>query len=542
MSQKILGIDLGTYSVKILYLERRVQDFFVLNYLEEPINQASRMPHEEQCKIILEKMFTDQVFSPDIVSVSLPGHLLSSRIIEFPFSNAKKVGQMIEFELESHIPFPVEEVFSDFHVLKTSSDEDSQILCVYTPEESLSKYLDQLSQAGIDPKYFGAEFIDYAAIAQVAMVPNEGFYALLDIGHNSSNLVIMEGRELRYVRSIGIAGFHFTRAIQRAFNLNYEKAESLKLSRGKLYIRENESDHVSRILHKAALELVSNIKQTVLAAKKIYPNFNISAFYCSGGSCKMLGLLDFLSFHLRTNVFELDCLNYVNHQFEDVDEVNVVIAQVLAEAVRPIYYNRLPRINFRKGAYAYTQDLQMITNEFKTVATLLIVIIMLGVGYYFYADSYYSKKMAMIDRKIEDVVKNDFKDLAVKKGRNGSGGGKLKTYLKSAQAKLKDLKTSSPILNRDGDTVLSLMHDISQSLPPKKDVNFEINEFNFAEDFVRISASTNDTLNVEKIVTALKNSELFGKIEPSDAKPQAGTNLWDFTVKIALSGADDEEE
>ncbi len=186
----------------------------------------------------------------------------------------------------------------------------------------------------------------------------------------------------------------------------------------------------------------------------------------------------------------------------------------------------------------------MITNEFKTVATLLVVIVLLGVGYYFYADSYYSKKMALIDRKIEEVVKNDFKDLAVKKGRTSSGGGgKLKTYLKSAQAKLKDLKTSSPILNRDGNTVLSLMHDISQSLPPKKDVNFEINEFNFAEDFVRISASTNDTLNVEKIVTALKNSEMFGKIEPSDAKPQAGTNLWDFTVKIALSaeGADEEE-
>ena len=79
------------------------------------------------------------------------------------------------------------------------------------------------------------------------MVPNEGYYALLDIGHNSANFLIMEGKELRYVRSIGIAGYHFTRAVQRAFNLNYEKAEALKLSRGKLYIRENESDHVSRI-------------------------------------------------------------------------------------------------------------------------------------------------------------------------------------------------------------------------------------------------------------------------------------------------------
>lgn len=540
MSQKILGIDLGTYSVKLLYLERRVQDLYILNYLEEPINHSSRVPHEEQCRTIIEKIMTEQLIQPDIISVSLPSHLLSARIIELPFSNPKKIGQMIEFELESHIPFPIETVFTDFHLLKAGVDSDSQILCVYALEESLSKYLNNLKEAGVDPKYFGAEFIDYAAISQIAMVPNEGYYALLDIGHNSANFLVMEGRELRYVRSIGIAGYHFTRAVQRAFNLNYEKAEALKLSRGKLYIRENESDHVSRILHKVALELVSNIKQTMLAARHIYPDLNVSAIYCSGGSAKLLGLIDFLSFHLRTNVFELDCLNFVNHHFDNVDEVHLTVSQVLANAIRPIYFNRLPRINFRKGLFAYTQDLQMITNEFKTVAAFLVAVILLGVGYYFYSDAYFERKMALIDKKIEDVVKKDFTDLNVKKGRGNSG--KLTQYLKTAKTKLTGLKNSSPLLNRGDNTVLHLMHDISKALPAKKDVNFEINEFNFAEDFIRISASTNDTLNVEKIVGALKDSNVFGKIEPSDAKPQAGTNLWDFTVKLALQRDDEGED
>jgi len=532
MSQTILGIDLGSYSVKVLHLVRRVQELQVLNYIEEPLSLHTRLPHEEQITIALEKIFSNNDLNADVVCMSLPGHLLSSRILDLPFSNTKKINQVIDFELEGFIPFPIEEVFCDFHILSQSGNE-SQVLCVYMQEESFRKYHDSLIAANIDAKYFGADFTDLSGIAQIALVPHEGFYVICDIGHQKTNLLIMEGKSLRYVRTIGIAGYHFTRSIQRAFNLNFEKAEALKMSRGKLHVREEDSDQVSRILNRVARELVSSIKQAYLGGRHYYGEMSLPAIYCCGGGSKMIGIMDFLSFHLRTNVFELDSLNFINHQFEDPDEVNKVIPQVLSTAIRPIYSTKVPKINFRKGPYAYKQDVQFITKELKSMAVFFFVIILLGIGYYFYADHHYQKKIVTIDKKIDTMIKRDFKDLKVKKSRTKKAGSNLKKYLKAAKRKLNELKDQSPLSQGITDNVVGVMYTISDALPPKSEVNFEVKEFNFADDFVRLNATTNDTLNVEKIVASLQASGNFSNIESTDAQPKPG-NMWDVTLKIDL--------
>lgn len=326
MSQTILGIDIGTYSVKVLHLERRVQELQILDYIEEPLNLHTRQTHAEQVTSSLQKIFANHILDADVVCVSLPGHLLSTRILELPFSNAKKISQVIEFELEGFIPFPVEDIFLDYHVLRQHEGQ-SQVLCAYMQEENFKKYFECLEAAAVDAKYFGADFTDLAGIAQIAMIPHEGYYAICDIGHSKTNFLIMEGKELRYVRTIGIGGYHFTRAIQRSFNLNFEKSDALKISRGKLYVHESDSDQISRILNKVATELVASIKQTFLGSRKYLPDISIPAIYCCGGGAKLLGILDHLSFHLRTNVFELDTLNFINQELDDPEEVNKTIPQ-----------------------------------------------------------------------------------------------------------------------------------------------------------------------------------------------------------------------
>ena len=106
----------------------------------------------------------------------------------------------------------------------------------------------------------------------------------------------------------------------------------------------------------------------------------------------------------------------------------------------------------------------------------------------------------------------------------------MQKYISKIDSKLKELETQMPS-NNMSNNVLAVMHEISTRLPPKQDVNFETTEFVFAENFVRLNATTTDTLNVEKIVDALRKSAVFGEISPSDAQPKPG-GKWDFTIKI----------
>ena len=167
MAQNILGIDIGTYSVKLILLERQFDEFRILQFVEQPLNLQTRLPHDELVTNALEMALKTTPMTADVVSSSLPGHLVSSRVIDLPFTNAKKLSQVIEFELEGFVPFAIEDLVFDYHVL-SKTESTSRLLCVYMHQERFTKYLDGLATVHIDPKYFGADAVDLSTIAQLS--------------------------------------------------------------------------------------------------------------------------------------------------------------------------------------------------------------------------------------------------------------------------------------------------------------------------------------------------------------------------------------
>lgn len=536
MSQLILGIDLGTHTLKTILLERHFQDFEVLKFVEQPLHQHTRLSHAEAVALALEQIVQahPEMLKADVVSAALPGHFVSERLLEMPVPNLSKLKQMVEFELEGHIPGEIENLFVDSHVIERSP-ELSKVLALYFPEERLAQYLDVLGRVGLDPKYFGSDLIDLSGIAQVGLFPRAGHYAICDIGHSKTNVCLMEGTELRYARTIGIGGLHFTKAIQRVFNLNYEKAESLKLSRGKIVTRVAEADQVSRLLTDVAQELVSNIKQTFIGFDGFFGKETKAAIYGTGGGMKLAGLSEYLSFHLRSNVLEIDPLSLLNHRLADPEDKLLFMSQAMGSAIRPIFSNRLPRVNFRKGAYAFKQDIQKITDELKTAGIFLAVIVLLGIGYYFYAEAYFAGRIASLEKKVSQLITTEFPDFGGTTGRPQKvAKGALERYLKSAKSKLATIKSQvESVSGGSGATPLEIMQEISAKLPPKNEVVFELSEFNYSDDFVRLKARTNDPRNPAKIVESLRESTLFSQIETTDPQ-QKPNDVYDFVVKVDL--------
>lgn len=539
MSQQILGLDLGTYAVRAMLLERRFHDFEVLYFTEQPVHQHTRLTHAEAVVLALEQILKERpdLAQVDVVSAALPGYFISERLIEMPGAHNKRLAQMVTFELEGHIPTDIDTLVVDSHVLDRGV-EQSKVLALYFEERKLAEYLDGLGRVGLDPRYLGADLIDLSAAAQVGIFPREGYYALCDVGHSKTSLCIMQGTELKYARTIGVGGVHFTKAIQRTFNLNQEKAEALKHSRGKIVVKTGESDQISRILSDVAAELVSNIRQTFIGFDGFFGKQNKAALYVTGGGIRLAGLVEYLSFHLRMNVLEMDPLALVSHRLEDVEEKSLNMAQVVGSAVRPIFTNRLPRLNFRKGAYVYKQDIQKVTSELKTTLVFFAMILFLGVGYYFYANSYYSGKIALLEKKVAKMIASEFPDFASSSGkaRGKTSRGQLDRQLKSAKSKLASIKSQvESLTGQAGASPLEVMQEISQKLPLKKEVVMEVSEMNYSDGFISLKSRTNDPRNPLKIVEALKTSKIFTDVKTTDPQQKPG-DLYDFVVTIDMKG------
>ena len=54
--------------------------------------------------------------------------------------------------------------------------------------------------------------------------------------------------------------------------MSFDKAESLKIDRGRVSVKEEELDQISRAIQTVAEELIVQIRQTYVGFKQLYPN------------------------------------------------------------------------------------------------------------------------------------------------------------------------------------------------------------------------------------------------------------------------------
>src|SRR5262249_4662970 len=175
MPQTVLGIDLGSYSVKIAQVERGFGEFKLVRFYEVPLVAEEVLSYEQSASAALTKFFEENPIAYDSSVVSLPGTMASFRTLSMPFGNVKKIDQTMEFELETLVPFDIEEVVFDYTILSTTPKE-SKILSAYVREPDFKRFLSQIQTSGLDPRYIGVNTIDLSYLSFPGFLPPEGLY------------------------------------------------------------------------------------------------------------------------------------------------------------------------------------------------------------------------------------------------------------------------------------------------------------------------------------------------------------------------------
>ncbi len=341
MPQNVIGIDIGSYSIKIAELERTFQKYEFVNFFERKVQFNELLKPEESITVTLQGMLDDFGLKWDQVICGYPGHKVSSRLVTLPFGNLKKIDQTIEFELENYVPFDLETLVIDYHVL-SATKEQSEILVFYTLKDEFSKYLNLLQNCKVDPKIITAEGVELLNLVVSGMVPPESPYAILDLGHTKTNLTLCRGKKLQSVRSISIGGQQFTEAIQKNLKIPLEEAEKMKIEMGGIppegeVILDDLSKQVGVAMKQVVDELVLNIRQAFFSYQD-HSKTPVEGIYLCGGTSRMPGLDRYLSLRLKQNVTHIDPTSFHFSKLGKVASHRAVMAQGVALAFRTSIY------------------------------------------------------------------------------------------------------------------------------------------------------------------------------------------------------------
>src|SRR3974390_131726 len=132
-SKTFLAIDFGAGSLKLAEFEvneaggLRLKRYGIKSLGPEGAQEATR---EAVILKTLQETLTENGIKARVVNVCAPGFHVFSKFVRLPPVDAGKVTQIIQYEAQQNVPFPLEEVVWDYQILGSTAGGELEVLLV----------------------------------------------------------------------------------------------------------------------------------------------------------------------------------------------------------------------------------------------------------------------------------------------------------------------------------------------------------------------------------------------------------------------------
>lgn len=316
MAHPICGIDVGAFSIKFVVFEVGFRQTTFRGAFEEMVNDGAESLLTRQVEALREGL--GRVSSDATLYLALPGDALSIRTLELPFTDQRKIDQVIGYELEGQIVHSLEDVVFDHVTMRSGEGIDgSQVLAVAARRDHVAAWLDALKGQGIDPRALYAAPVVYHAL-HIAVPASEQdstqVPAILDLGHARTNLFVGQDGQGIFARAITRGGQHLTAAIAETLGVDRDRAEQIKRGEARLVaaaeapLATAAELRLDQALRTALMPLMREVRQT-LAGFRASSHLDVGALYITGGSARLKGMVSFLEEELGLPVTYLTVPN-----------------------------------------------------------------------------------------------------------------------------------------------------------------------------------------------------------------------------------------
>ncbi len=199
-----LGIDIGTTAVKVAAVRTAYRKVQLVGLVSVEVAQAGGVG---PAIAAAARMVTGDRGLGDAIATSLEGQKSTVRVLGLPQSAAKSVGEVLPFELESVMPFDLDEAVFDYRVLPGVRDTKGEELAVLV---GVAKTADVAARIGlvkealaIEPERVGLGAFPIANLAPYVGL-TEGVVAVVDVGTVSSDVLVLVAGEPVFARTVGI--------------------------------------------------------------------------------------------------------------------------------------------------------------------------------------------------------------------------------------------------------------------------------------------------------------------------------------------------
>ena len=330
--KEVVGLDIGSYSIKAVELksqkkgENELYEVKKIGYEVLPHDAIVEGTIIDSAAVIetIKMVFDENKISNKNVSISISGNSVIIKKISLPSMETEELAESIIWEAKHNIPYPYEETNVDYSILKPpdqSKDKNLDILLVAAKKDKIASYSNITNQAR---KNLEAIEVDVFALQNIMEINypeiiNNKTLALINLGANITNLIIIEKGIPQLFRDLSLGGSLFTENLSKDLNISFDDAE--KLLKG-LPVKNIQPEQLEAGLNINIQNLLEEIEKTF----SFYEASNTSEkkiefIFLSGGLSKLKDLKNNFDQKFNINTEILNPFLKITHDEKKFDPI-----------------------------------------------------------------------------------------------------------------------------------------------------------------------------------------------------------------------------
>lgn len=262
--KSFLAADFGAATLKVAEFEPneagglRLKQYGFRSLGQEGLQESTR---EAALQKALQDLLATGGFQSKFINVCAPGFHVFSKFVKLPPVDTSKVTQIIQYEAQQNVPFPLEEVVWDYQILGAAPTGELEVLLVAIKSDIVEGLFRTAEGAGTKLSLVDVSPAALANAFRYNYGDLEGCSMLLDIGAKTSNLLFFD-KDAVYARGINIGANSITQDFAKESKLSYDDAESTKIAQGFVSLGgayEEPDDPAQQAISKIARQVMTRL-------------------------------------------------------------------------------------------------------------------------------------------------------------------------------------------------------------------------------------------------------------------------------------------
>ena len=292
-SQRIVGLDIGSRYLKAIQVKDTAKGFQLEQFGIIPIEPELIVDGSilDSLRVVngIKNLFQSIGLKSKNVTISVSGH--SSVIIKrimLPEMTEEELNESIRFEAEQYIPFDIDDVNLDFHILGPTEEADQmEVLLVAVKKDKINEYVSVVQEAGLTPAVVDVDAFALENAYEINYdIEPEQNVALVNVGASRINLNILKGGVSVFTRDSSVGSNIQTESIQKELGLTFEDAERLKHGET---IEDISEEDAEAIIQNSSDDIINEISRSLDYFKGTFMHEDVHKVMLSGGCILIKG-------------------------------------------------------------------------------------------------------------------------------------------------------------------------------------------------------------------------------------------------------------